>query len=211
MNIVFESVLRLFPFILALTVHEWAHAASAYKLGDDTAKLQGRLTLNPIVHIDLMGTIVLPLMGIPFGWAKPVPVNPAKFNRNVNMRTGMALTAAAGPISNFVLAIVTAIILGIMIRFRIGDAMIQHIVVGFITLNVSLGLFNLLPVPPLDGSRIADRFLSTRFPTAWGFVEKYSSYMFLAVFFFGSKIIAGPAAAVDRWLFKLVWGIAGQG
>src|SRR5689334_23219884 len=95
----------LIPLILSLTVHEWAHAYSAFRLGDDTASRQGRLTLNPIPHIDPIGTILCPLLGIPFGWAKPVPVNPLRFNRGVSMRTGMMITAAAGPLSNLVLAV----------------------------------------------------------------------------------------------------------
>src|SRR5262252_9131058 len=106
----------LVPLLLSLTVHEWAHAYSAHRLGDDTAERQGRLTLNPIPHIDLVGTLLLPLLGVPFGWAKPVPVNPARFKRTVNMRTGMLITAAAGPFSNLVLAILAAVILGIIHR-----------------------------------------------------------------------------------------------
>ena len=78
----------LIPMLLSLTVHEWAHAWSAYRLGDDTASMQGRLTLNPIAHIDPIGTLILPLLGIPFGWAKPVPVNPTRFRRGVGMSTG---------------------------------------------------------------------------------------------------------------------------
>ena len=90
--------------ILSLSFHEFAHAWSAWKLGDDTASREGRLTLNPVSHIDLLGTIILPLLGVPFGWAKPVPVNPARFRRDVNMSTGMAITATAGPLSNVLLA-----------------------------------------------------------------------------------------------------------
>src|SRR5271157_1843260 len=93
----------LVPLILSLSVHEWAHAWAAWRLGDDTARLLGRMTLNPLAHIDPLGTVLLPLLGVPFGWAKPVPVNPLRF-RGVSMSIGMLLTAAAGPISNIVLA-----------------------------------------------------------------------------------------------------------
>src|SRR6185369_11527845 len=89
--------------LLSLTVHEWAHAYSAFRLGDDTAERQGRLTLDPIAHIDFFGTLLLPLLGVPFGWAKPVPVNPVRFDRRVPMRVGMLLTAAAGPVSNLLI------------------------------------------------------------------------------------------------------------
>ena len=116
----------LIPLLLSLTVHEWAHAWSAYRLGDDTASMQGRLTLNPIAHIDPVGTLVLPLLGIPFGWAKPVPVNPTRFRRGVNMSTGMIITAAAGPLSNVVLALLSAVAFGLIARFspawRVGSA-----------------------------------------------------------------------------------------
>ncbi|HMF44095.1 MAG TPA: site-2 protease family protein, partial [Polyangia bacterium] len=91
--------------LLSLTVHEWAHAWSAYRLGDDTASKLGRLTLNPIAHIDPFGSLILPLLHIPFGWAKPVPVNPTRFRKGVNISTGMIITAAAGPLANVVLAV----------------------------------------------------------------------------------------------------------
>src|SRR5574340_1315088 len=92
-----RGLMMLIPLVLSLSVHEFAHAWSAWKLGDDTADRMGRLTLNPIAHVDPIGTLLLPLLGVPFGWARPVPVNPARFRRNVNMNTGMAMTAAAGP------------------------------------------------------------------------------------------------------------------
>ena len=106
--------------LLSLSVHEWAHAISAFRLGDDTAYRQGRLTLNPLAHIDPVGTLLLPLLGVPFGWARPVPVNPARFRRDVHMRTGMMLTAAAGPASNLVLALVSAVAIGLTIRLAPG-------------------------------------------------------------------------------------------
>jgi Zn-dependent protease len=202
-------VLLLIPMVLSLSVHEWAHAWSAYRLGDDTAKRLGRLTLNPIEHIDPLGTIILPLLGVPFGWAKPVPVNPAKFSRGVSMRTGMAITAAAGPISNFVLAILGALALGLWLRMpHEPSRVVQFFLLYMVKLNVSLGLFNLLPVPPLDGSRIASRFLSARFPSFWNTVESYSGYLLMAVMLGGSRLLAGPMAAVDGLLLGIVSKIA---
>ena len=101
-----DALMRLIPLVLSLSVHEWAHAWSAHRLGDDTAQRQGRLTLNPISHIDPIGTILMPLFSpIPFGWARPVPFNPANFTRNIQMRVGVMIVAAAGPLSNLVLAI----------------------------------------------------------------------------------------------------------
>src|SRR5262249_55535076 len=94
------------PLVLSLTVHEWAHAASAKLLGDDTAERLGRLSLNPLHHLDPVGTVILPLLGIPFGWAKPVPINPVRFRSDVGMARGLMLTAAAGPASNLILAVI---------------------------------------------------------------------------------------------------------
>src|SRR5512142_2218234 len=107
----------LIPLLLSLTVHEFAHAWSAARLGDDTGARAGRLTLNPLAHIDPIGTILLPLLGIPFGWARPVPVDPSRFRRTVKMRTGVMLTAAAGPLSNVILAVVCTVGYGLALRF----------------------------------------------------------------------------------------------
>lgn len=206
----FLRVVLLIPMVLSLSVHEWAHAWSAHKLGDDTAKNMGRLTLNPLEHIDVMGTLILPLLGIPFGWAKPVPVNPLRFNRNVSMRTGMAITAAAGPISNFVLALLCTVLLGLSLRFTQESPIkpLYVLLMFAVKLNVSLGLFNLLPVPPLDGSRIASRFFSSRFPQFWSLVERYSTYLLLGVMLLGGQLIAGPSQAIDGFLMGLVSKLA---
>src|SRR5262245_44252220 len=99
-----ERVFMLVPVWLSLSVHEWAHARAAFRLGDDTAARQGRMTLNPLAHIDPIGTLLLPLLGVPFGWARPVPIDPHNFAPGVNLAKGMAITAAAGPLSNFALS-----------------------------------------------------------------------------------------------------------
>lgn len=206
-------VMMLIPMVLSLSVHEWAHAWSASKLGDDTAERQGRLTLNPLVHIDPIGTLLLPLLGIPFGWAKPVPVNPLRFRRSVSMRTGMAITAAAGPISNFILAVLSAVILGVWLRAHPEESYLPGaattLMLRAITLNLALGMFNLLPVPPLDGSRIASRFLGDRFPRAWGLVEQYSPFLLIGTFFAASFLLARPLAAAQDALLRLVLAVAG--
>jgi Zn-dependent protease len=171
-----DRLIIIVPLILSLTVHEWAHAASAAYLGDDTAQRQGRLTLDPTVHIDPIGTLLLPLLGIPFGWARPVPVNPARFRRDVPMRRGMMLTAAAGPFSNLVLAVVCSVAFGLWIRFGREDSLAggaSALLQTSIVMNIGLAVFNMLPIPPLDGSRVVDGLMPARWERTW---EKYCQY-----------------------------------
>jgi len=151
-------VVRLTILILGIPIHEWAHAWSAYQLGDDTASRQGRLTLNPLAHLDPIGSLLLLLSG--FGWGKPVPVLPHRMR--TNPRTGMALSAAAGPFSNFVLAMLLAIPLRkgwVMWGSGVGDFLFTAI-----TINLGLMLFNLIPVYPLDGEKVLMGLL----PPQWG-------------------------------------------
>lgn len=202
----------LVPLVLSLSFHEWAHAWSASKLGDDTAERLGRLTLNPIAHIDLVGTIALPLLGVPFGWAKPVPVDPSRFRRSVNMGTGMAITAAAGPISNLVLATISAAIFGGLARFA-PDVILQgqgvrRLLLLMIQLNVTLALFNLIPLPPLDGSRVVDAFVPNRLRAGWEQFGRIAPFVLLAIVFlpggFVGRILAGPSDVVLSLLQRLV-------
>lgn len=170
----------LFALYLSITVHEAAHAWMANQCGDDTARLMGRMTLNPIVHIDPIGTVLIPLMqviaaGLPLiGWAKPVPVNPARFR---NIRQGEILVSLAGPLSNFFMAAVALMLCWCVIALlgigtahsvafdtstlagRIGDALFGFLRV-LLMLNLVLGIFNLIPIPPLDGSHILGALIS---------------------------------------------------
>ena len=161
----------LVALYLSITVHEAAHAWMAQRCGDDTARLMGRMTLNPIVHIDPIGTVLMPLLmvlsnGLPLiGWAKPVPVNPLRFR---NMRRGEILVSLAGPVSNFILAAGALVLCWIVIAVlrtagpdarRAIDAVLMFLS-SLLMLNIVLGIFNLIPIPPLDGSHILGVFLS---------------------------------------------------
>ncbi len=204
-------VLLLVPLLLSLTVHEFAHAWSAYKLGDDTARRMGRLTLNPLAHMDLFGTFLLPLMGVPFGWAKPVPINPAGFSRNISMSKGMMVTAAAGPVSNLVLALGCVLGLQVLAKFlpgfdSPGSALAQLLGFAFM-LNINLAIFNLIPVPPLDGSRILEGILPYRFRQFWENLSRYSFIILILIFFYAGSIIEWPSRIIRGLMVTLVQAV----
>ncbi|HWT85813.1 MAG TPA: site-2 protease family protein [Myxococcales bacterium] len=178
-----SRIASFIPVVLALTVHEWAHARVALHLGDDTALQQGRLTLNPLAHLDPVGTILLPLLGVPFGWAKPVPVDPSRFRPDVTMGTGLLLTAAAGPVSNLILAMLS----GAALRLAGGFALALHpaaefLLTRFTVINLAMALFNLLPVPPLDGSRIVDGLIPFGWRGVWNRFSAFGVFILLAIF-----------------------------
>ncbi|MFT3710390.1 MAG: site-2 protease family protein [Archangium sp.] len=205
--------MMLIPMWLSLSVHEWAHAWSALKLGDDTAAREGRLTLNPLSHIDPIGTVLLPLFGIPLGWAKPVPVNPVRFNRKWTMRTGMAITAFAGPLSNVVLAVGCAVALGLIYRFVPSMREVANggtILLGYgVQLNIGLAIFNMLPLPPLDGSRIVDRMVTPRWEATWDSIKNFGPFLLFFVFASGGYFLSGPISAANEMLRRLIGSIAG--
>lgn len=159
------SILLTLPGVLiAITFHEYAHALAAYKLGDDTPKYQGRLSLNPLTHLDPIAVIMLLFTHI--GWGKPVQVNPNNFTRKISARVGEAIVAAAGPLMNFILALVGTIIFYALqvfaTNFAVGTqagliimTMLQYAII----VNIGLGVFNLIPLPPLDGSKVLMLFL----------------------------------------------------
>ncbi|MCI8393026.1 MAG: site-2 protease family protein [Clostridia bacterium] len=160
---ILSLVLTLPAVLIAITFHEFAHAFAANKLGDDTPEAQGRLNLNPLSHIDPVGFVLLLFAG--FGWGKPVQINPRNFDRKYSMETGEAIVAFAGPLMNFILAIVFSFIYVAMFKFapaflgtQTGE-IVWTIVGSTALMNVGLGLFNLIPLPPLDGSKILIRFL----------------------------------------------------
>ena len=163
-NSILDLVITIPAVLIAITFHEFAHAFAAYKLGDETAKSQGRLTLNPLKHIDPVGILMLLFLG--FGWGKPVQIDSRNFNRNISAKKAEAIVSVAGPLMNFILAIIFAIIAALLAKFNALENMnyrtavtIYSIIQSIILLNIGLGVFNLIPLPPLDGSKILSAFL----------------------------------------------------
>jgi Zn-dependent protease len=208
-----ERVTLLIPLILSLTVHEFFHAFTAWKLGDDTAARAGRLTLNPLPHIDPIGTLLLPLAGVPFGWAKPVPVDVRRIRRGISMATGNILISSAGPISNLGLAVLASVAYGLLYRLApealapgAGGAELLRIT---ILVNVALAIFNLLPIPPLDGSHVAEALVPYRFRGAWEAFARLGPFLLLGLLFFGRGLLAGPQRFVLGILSGVIQAIAG--
>ena len=158
-NLEIEIIVLLIPaLVFSLSFHEFAHAWMAFRLGDNTAARLGRLTLNPMAHLDPVGSIALLLMG--FGWAKPVPVDPRYLE---NPKQDMVKVAAAGPISNIILAVVAALVLRLLFSTDLFTHNIKTFFIIFMQINITLAVFNLLPVSPLDGSQILTPFLEKYF------------------------------------------------
>ena len=210
----FEQALPLaIAAVLAIILHEVSHGYAALALGDDTARRAGRLSLNPLRHIDRVGTILVPglllLVHAPFmfGWAKPVPVSAFKFS---NPRRGMALVALAGPAMNFFLAWVAALLL----RGVWGDVANQFLSF-FILTNLMLGLFNLLPIPPLDGGRIAVGILPLDLARRWARLERVGILLVVALLLLphimpGADPLGDALETVVPWSINLLLRLAGH-
>lgn len=186
----------MFALLLpAIVLHEVSHGYMAYRLGDTTAKDRGRLTLNPLKHIDPFGTILLPLLmiamfGFGFGYAKPVPINPHRFR---DYRKGLFLTGIAGPAANLALAVVASLIVRFLEGFGLDAGTTGELItVGvylFAYMNLMLMFFNLIPLPPLDGSRILPLFLSDRAMVTYGKFEQYGFIILFAILWLGPRFL----------------------
>ncbi|OPX40693.1 MAG: hypothetical protein B1H13_06080 [Desulfobacteraceae bacterium 4484_190.3] len=168
-----EWIVRIPVLLFAITIHEYGHGKAALSLGDPTAKDQGRLTLNPLSHLDPLGAICLFLFN--FGWAKPVPVDPRYFQ---NPRRDIVLMSMSGPVANLAAAFVA----GIFVRyFLLPFEVYQKVLVYLVLMNVGLGLFNLIPIPPLDGSHILENILPNSIASVYRKFRRYGAFFLIAV------------------------------
>lgn len=195
-----SMILRVPGFLLAISVHEYAHAKMAYNLGDDTAQLLGRMTVEPWAHIDLVGSLMLLIFG--FGWAKPVPVNTYRLQ---NPRRDMAKISLAGPVANLITALVLEILTVILLIFVSFPGALRYIPTVLEVgawINAGLGFFNLIPVPPLDGSNILDVYISNSARDAWNWIQRYG-FVILVVL-----MVLGVVSAVMQPLVTGYMGFA---
>ena len=189
--------------LIAITFHEFAHGYAAYKLGDNTAKNQGRLSLNPFAHLDPIGTLMLLVAG--FGWGKPVEVDPRNYTRKISMEKGEAIVSAAGPLMNFILAIIFTLIYCAIYKFASATFLVSTVggiimllISSTISINIGLGVFNLIPLPPLDGSKIIMPFLPYKAKEFFVNNEQIFSLIFVVLWVTGiAGIIITP---VINWV-----------
>ncbi|MCJ7694553.1 MAG: site-2 protease family protein [Anaerolineaceae bacterium] len=203
---------RIITLIIAFTLHEFSHAFTANALGDDTPRLAGRLTLNPFAHLDLMGTLMLLFAG--FGWAKPVPVNP--YNLRQKNKAGLMLVSLAGPTSNLIMAIIAALPLrfGLVSFFNTSNNFLPTLgqfLLEFVVINITLFLFNLIPLSPLDGEKVLSFFLPPNLARAYEKIRPYGPIILLMIVFIGplvnfdilGMVIRTPMINLTRFLIGI--------
>lgn len=216
-SLIIEKIALSLPgFLFAIVIHEAGHAWMASKFGDDTAKYQGRLTLNPVAHYDLMGTIIFPMVGImlggiPFGWARPVPVDPRRFRK---MKAGIFWVSFAGPLANILTAFVSTLLFAIFYTqlpesFAVKKELIKMTEYS-VLINIVLAVFNLIPFPPLDGSKMVSTFLDYNLARKYEELERFS-FVFILLLWFTNifSYILNPALFIGYMAMNLFVGMMG--
>ncbi|GHV31870.1 peptidase M50 [Synergistales bacterium] len=173
-----DLLLRIPALLWALSFHEFCHGWAAYKLGDNTAAYNGRLSLNPIAHLDLVGTLML--LFFRFGWAKPVPINSRNFS---NPRRDITLVSLAGPCGNFLTALVCGLLINLFPSLLLGSFAIRGLMLQMLFINIGLGVFNLIPIPPLDGAKPLAMLLPASYMDTYFFLERYGIIIILGLSF----------------------------
>ena len=206
-SILTDMLLRALPALLCITIHELCHGLVAYKLGDDTAKHAGRLTLNPLKHIDLFGLVLM--IAFRFGWAKPVPVDMRKLR---HPKRGMALVALAGPVSNLLLAIVLLFLYGVLyiplMNGKVGEVVLELLMTGGY-LSCALAVFNMIPIPPLDGSKVLFSFLPDEI---YRKILRYERYFMILLFaLVATRVLSGVLSTSTGWIVDRLWVFAQWG
>lgn len=211
-----KLALSLPGFLFAIVIHEAGHAWMASKFGDDTAKIQGRLSLDPMVHYDLMGTIIFPMIGIllggiPFGWAKPVPVDPRRFR---HMKSGIFWVSFAGPMANLITALVSTFLFALFytklpVDFIFREELVKMVEYS-VLINIVLAMFNLIPFPPLDGSKMVSTFLDYNMARKYEELERYS-FVFIMILWFTNifSYLLRPALFIGYMLMNAFAALLG--
>lgn len=200
-SVLTDILMYILPALICITLHELAHGLVAYRLGDTTAKDAGRLSLNPIRHMDWMGLLMMVVFH--FGWAKPVPVNMYRFK---NPKRGMAITALAGPMMNVLITVVFLFLYGFLYAKLDHSGFILRTIIATAYLSISLAIFNLIPISPLDGSKILFSLLPDRQYAALMHYERYGMLLMLALVATG--VLGRPLSAACSWVFDKLFIIA---